>query len=333
MKKVVLIAVMLFVIVTISPAFNVQWAAVNPNISTFGNNALYGDLIGDIMASSMGSLGTALSAVVLLVVGIIALLLAAIFGPIMGGAGFPGIDQIVYNGVTLFDPNFINPPAATSVSLSGIAGIQNLIKQVYQTGYVVGGSIFVIGAMIIGIRLAVTSIASEKAYYKELIGKWIKGLVLLFTVHIIITAVFALNEMIVNRLYETTLVHNADGSIAVDNNGKPVTKLVFSAQFDPLSKVVGKQISGIIGKALDAITGKQHTTQVDFYAPGLTGLVWLMIARSVLEGDIIAAIVVAGLLGQTISLMITYFKRVIVCILLAAIAPYIVAVDFIRQLL
>lgn len=310
MKNVVLVVALLFVIVAISPVFNVEYAKLTEGGSQFGGTG--SDLVSTIISMALGPVGSALSMVVLLVVGLLALILASVFGPVMGTWGFPGIDTIVFNQVALFDPNFLDPPGGGLVSLSGIGAIQMLIKKIYSTGYVIAGSIFVIGAMIIGIKLAVTSIAAEKAYYKELVGQWLKSLVLLFSVHIIVYGVFYINEQIVQEIY---------------NEIKP-DKIVFKTPVSSLG-FAGKMVAAF--SSFFSFLGAPEEPMIEGH--GLFGLVTQLIIKAVIGGDLISAIAVAGLLGQTVSLCITYFKRAIVCMVLAALAPFVVAVDFLKKLL
>ncbi len=314
MKKVVLVVAFLFVIVTISPIFNVEYAKLTDNgKGAFGGGGI-NNVVDMVLSATIGPIGTALSSVVLLLVGLFALILASVFGPVMGTWGFPSIDQIVFNKVALFDPNFMDVSNTGLVSFNGIPAIQSLIKQVYTTGYVVAGSIFVIGAMVIGIKLAITSIASERAYYKELVGQWLKSLVLLFTVHILVAGVFYLNELVVQKIYESA---NPSGI----HFQTPMSSLGYG----------GKVVSTLIG-GWNELWGKK-AEEPTIGGDGIGGLIVVLLLKAVLGGDIISAVAVAGLLGQTCSLCITYFKRVIVCIVLAALAPYIVAVDFVKKLL
>ena len=314
-SRIFTVLIMLMIIMNfVSPYMNQSYAEINTklyNEMVQPQDNVYSAAIQNILNFTMGAVGSALSGIVLLIVGILYLLLLLIFSPIMGNYYMPGIEDIVFNGVPIFDPNFISPATIGTTLVS--KEIKDVIKDFYQTGYVVGGAIFVIGAMIIGMKLAVTSIAQEKAYYKEMIVTWLKGIVLLFTVHILITAVFTINEQIVNELYK-----------AADPKS-----IIFTIPYHPL---------GGVGKAIETVAnwfGVDATgfTQTEVKGFGIGGLILCLILRSFTEGDLIAAITVAALLGQTVSLMVTYFKRVLVCILLACIAPYIVAVDFIRKLI
>ena len=67
-------------------------------------------------------------------------------------------------------------------------------------------------------------------------------------------------------------------------------------------------------------------------AKGTQGLMGALILRAIVGPDLLSTVAVGALLGQTIALMFTYTKRLIVCMMLGALAPFIVAIDFIRKL-
>lgn len=107
---------------------------------------------------------------------------------------FPWADAIIFNAIPFLDVNFINPYSGggTVVGL-----IQDVIKSVYGTIFGLAISFFSIAVLIMGIKLAVSTIASEKAKYKQAIWDWLLGLILLFTIHFLISFVFYLNEQLV----------------------------------------------------------------------------------------------------------------------------------------
>ncbi len=268
---------------------------------------IIGGIISTILTAGLGPLGSALSAVILVLVGIGYLLLWLIFYPITGD--MPAVDTIVFNKISFFDPNFINPTQESIVQM-----MQGTIQKIYSTGYILAGSLFVIGAMIIGMKLAISSVASEKAYYKEMIVTWLKGLVLMFTIHIIVAGVFYLNEIVVSKLYAGFNVKEIEFKTEIFNNTP-----------------IGKTLNSIVGFIDEAIDGEPGEAAIS--GKGIGGLIGVLIYNSLMKGDVISAIAVATLLGQTVALIIEYARRMIVCIALGALAPYIVAVDFIRRLI
>lgn len=117
-----------------------------------------------------------------------------------GVLSYPFPDSIVFNRMAFFDPNFINP---TQVGGNApVTILQGGISSLYYTFFIIALTIFVIAAMIIGIKLAISSIASEKAQYKQALNNWVFGIVLLFTVHLLMAGIFAVNEGIVTVAYD-----------------------------------------------------------------------------------------------------------------------------------
>lgn len=110
---------------------------------------------------------------------------------------FPWADKIIFNGMAILDVNFINP-ADGSLFREGanFTAIGNAIRKIYFTGLSVALGVLGIVVAVMAIRLAIASIASEKAKYKEAIMHWITAIVLLFGMHYLISIVFYLNEQL-----------------------------------------------------------------------------------------------------------------------------------------
>lgn len=111
---------------------------------------------------------------------------------------FPWADAIVFNAIPFLDINFLNPHSSGTV----VGLIQDVLKSTYGTVFGLAISFFSIAVLVMGIKLAISTIASEKAKYKQAIWDWLLGLVLLFTIHIFISFVFYLNESLVNKASE-----------------------------------------------------------------------------------------------------------------------------------
>lgn len=113
-------------------------------------------------------------------------------GGTSGEMTFPWADAIVFNAVEVLDINFLN-----SADGSIIALIKGVITKIYGTIFGVAISFFSIAVLIMGIKIAISTIASDKAKYKQALWDWLLGLLLLFTIHIFISFVFYLNEELV----------------------------------------------------------------------------------------------------------------------------------------
>lgn len=112
---------------------------------------------------------------------------------------FPWADKIIFNTIPILDVNFINPASGSLFedTSGNITKLGTMVRNAYFTILSIALGFLGIIIGIIAIRLAITSIASEKAKYKEAIVTWLKCLVLLFGMHYLLAFVFELNETMV----------------------------------------------------------------------------------------------------------------------------------------
>ena len=121
---------------------------------------------------------------------------------IMGLAGsgniFPWADKVIFNTIPILDVNFINPDANSLLATgSNSIGIGEVIRNIYFSGLSIALGFFGIIIAILAIKLAISTIGSDKAKYKEAMTKWITALVLLFGMHFVLSFLFFLNENLV----------------------------------------------------------------------------------------------------------------------------------------
>lgn len=121
--------------------------------------------------------------------------LGKMYQMIAGQALFPWADAIVFNSIPLLDVNFISPTTVGGGSFLAI--IRGTLSSVYSTIFGIAIAFFTIAVMIMGIKLVVSTIASEKAKYKQAVVQWAIGLLLLFVIHYAMSFIFYLNEQLV----------------------------------------------------------------------------------------------------------------------------------------
>lgn len=275
-------------------------------------------IISNVLNTAGGVLGTPIATLINVFSLLIFLILYMLFVAtgLTGGTGsdmlsFPFPDQVVFNKIPLLDPNFINPDNASVASMS-VAG--QVIKNLYFSFFVLATTIFTIAALVIGIKLVFSSIAAEKAKYKEALNNWIVGIVLLFLVHYLMAGMFYLNEQIV-------------ATVSNDVANKVVIK------FDTLEAVplVGKSLSKLINGVAGFFGATKAVTAVDLHGYG--GIVLKFAIQGFIGLDLISSIIFLIIIGQTFGLVITYVKRTFMCIFLGVMAPVVVAVDVIQKAL
>ncbi len=184
--------------------FTIVLQIVTPTVyaktSTYGEETTYNSSTGSDKAGGfvqdllLGALGKAIFAIGWC----IEKLGAGIVSLLTNVNMFPWADRVIFNSVALLDVNFINP-ADHSLFYDGNAytKIGTSVRSVYFSGMSIGLGFFGIIVAVMAIKLAISSIASEKAKYKEAIVHWLTALVLLFAMHYILSFIFYLNEQLV----------------------------------------------------------------------------------------------------------------------------------------
>lgn len=117
------------------------------------------------------------------------------------------IDRCVFNRVPLFNINYFNTDATYKVGDATIdANASNIkikegIAGAYYISRVLAVSISVLVLIYIGIRMAVSTVASEQARYKKMLVSWVESIVVLFAMLYIISAVITLGEILTGIFY------------------------------------------------------------------------------------------------------------------------------------
>lgn len=137
---------------------------------------------------------------------------------------FPWADRIIFNSIEFLDINFLNP-ADTSLfgSSSHPSVLGKVVKRVYSTIFSLAVLFLGVAVGVMAIRLAISSIATEKARYKQAIVNWATCIVMLFLMHYILAFVFWINEQMVEiasnillNTIETENLGNIDFTKALD---------------------------------------------------------------------------------------------------------------------
>ena len=121
-------------------------------------------------------------------------ILGLVFKMLTGQTDFPWADKVVFNSVALLDVNFINPAANSFVNNAGVSAV---LKNIYSTVLSLSVAFFGITVLITAIKLVISTVASEKAKYKQAIVDWLVGFLMLFCMHYFISFTFYLNEELV----------------------------------------------------------------------------------------------------------------------------------------
>lgn len=144
------------------------------------------------------------------------------------------------------------------------------------------------------IRIAISTIASEKAKYKEAIVHWATALILLFAMHYVISFVFYLNEQLVEVASSMVMDLMADKQTILNQIGSAFTK-----NYTPIEQMG----DWFRTRALESWDVESFTS----------------------------AILYAVFIVQSLMFFWAYFKRFFYVVILAIISPFVVIFDFLKK--
>lgn len=134
-------------------------------------------------------------------------------------------DDIIFSGANGTDIDLI------SINFFGNAsGVTKTVSDGIAKWYFALRNLAIIVSLVVliyvGIRMAISSVASEKAKYKQMLKDWALGFAMLFVLHYLIVAVIALNREFVNLIY--SMNNPVTGSSNLRDLVKVAEKGIFS---------------------------------------------------------------------------------------------------------
>lgn len=118
------------------------------------------------------------------------------------------IDRCVFNRIPLFNINYFNTDPTYKVGDTEITASESNIaikKGITGVYYICRIIALVIGLLVliyIGIRMALSTVASEQARYKKMLMAWVESIIILFLMLYIISFVINLGEILTGAFYE-----------------------------------------------------------------------------------------------------------------------------------
>ena len=165
--------------------------------------------VADIEAEwGLGELLDGLVGVVFWVVKLIPMTIARLFMSLVslainGTEGFVSgftLDKVLFNEIPLLQVNFFQMPEAGAFNSEMITSLRKNVSIWYVSIRNLAAVILAIMALYVGIRMAISSVAEEKAKYKKMLVDWVVSLGLLFVLHYIMVFVVEINDSIVEVL-------------------------------------------------------------------------------------------------------------------------------------
>lgn len=118
------------------------------------------------------------------------------------------IDRIVFNRIALFNVNYFDTEdtydvgtAEITANTSNIA-IKEGITSIYYICRLLAISILLLVLIYIGIRMALSTVASDQAKYRKMLVSWVESLIYVFVMAYIMVAIIEFSELLTGIFYD-----------------------------------------------------------------------------------------------------------------------------------
>lgn len=198
-KKTYKIIICISLVIMLFASFGNVFGATNQNYKptvSVSENALDSKIKSSVLLDTLANMINAVASLA-------ESLLGGVFKTLTKENIFPWADRIIFNGIGFLDINFLNPDEHSLFLMVNENGktvpsiLGDVVRQVYSTVFSLAILFLGVAVGIMAIRLAISTIAAEKAKYKQAIVNWATCIVMLFLMHYILAFVFWVNEQMV----------------------------------------------------------------------------------------------------------------------------------------
>ena len=131
------------------------------------------------------------------------------------------IQGLLTNKIELIDANIFNANTGNKANNT----IKENIQKWYYAIWILATIINLLMLVYIGIRMAISTVASQKAIYKKKLTAWFESMVLLFVMHFIIRIIFFVSDILVQLL--TNIFNNIINITMADSDTKNIDLAIF----------------------------------------------------------------------------------------------------------
>lgn len=139
------------------------------------------------------------------------------------------IEKTVFNEIGLFNINYFNfentyqiGTGSNEKTIQVKSPIIKRVKQSIAKFYIILRLMAIALSLIIliyvGIRMALSTVASDKAKYKQMLIAWVESIVILFTMQYIISLVMNIGQMFGNIIYDLKCILNSGGDASFETD-------------------------------------------------------------------------------------------------------------------
>ena len=131
------------------------------------------------------------------------------------------IQGLLTNKIELIDANIFNANTGNKANNT----IKENIQKWYYAIWILATIINLLMLVYIGIRMAISTVASQKAVYKKKLMAWFESMVLVFVMHFIIRIIFFVSEILVQLL--TNILNNIINMTMANSSIKNIDLAIF----------------------------------------------------------------------------------------------------------
>lgn len=201
-KSIIKISLISIILLLLIAMFNRSYGAV---MAIAGATSLVGVLIVAIQY-------------LILIIGMVGSAIIDGVASLSGGTGGGTIGEIVFNQCPITTPNFF-PEIFNDKIFSANSGVWNLaqtVGQYYSIIRYLAIAVLLVILIYIGIRMAMSTVASEEAKYKKMFFHWAVSLVIVFVLHYIIIITLYINNVLVEALYNSIGANLNNGGLITE---------------------------------------------------------------------------------------------------------------------
>lgn len=219
MKICVLVLIIMIIATFFNDVFNINNIYANVNEYYTSNKDSSVDL-SNTKGDKSSNLIKNLCHMIYAVAGIVEKLVRWLMERLVGAKFFPWADKVIFNAMPFLDINFFNPAEGSLyMDPSGAyTTLGKIVRNLYYTVFVITISFLGVIVGVMTLKLIFSSVAGEKAKYKESIGSLVFTVVLLFTIHYLMSFIFFVNEKMVEIASVIMMERLSSVNYSVDEN-------------------------------------------------------------------------------------------------------------------
>lgn len=153
------------------------------------------------MTGGIGLIIFILLKLVIIVVGmILQAIMSGAFSSLEGNLTWSGLKEIIFAGAGDGYSNFLDVNFFDFTVDGTLLAFREAVAKWYYILRLISAAILLVILIYVGIRMAISTIASEQAKYKQMLVDWVTSLALLFLLHYIIIFAITVNSSLVKAL-------------------------------------------------------------------------------------------------------------------------------------